>query len=287
MTDRIVRGQSPAWYHRIFNLFGNVLAWLFMLLAWFITTLACLDYLHFRSFVHTNGTRHLGLRRDHGVLLLSSHRTLVDSFILGFTFHSFWDFLLRPRSILWNVPEMKNYQFTWLMRFLIDHLHCVPVVRGNKEATMTMVCKTHRLLKSGKRVCIFPTAGREHPDHPLTISMEMGATLLVLIRNTNKLHVITAKMNGIPVWAKGKMGGSVHDKLWQFWWTVLRQTQKQQISVLFKNFNVDKYCAPSKVDEGLTAEFVAELRRAIKPDYPDNPAELQFNVTTQPNNSPA
>ena len=279
MADRNTRGRSPVWYRRTPDLFGDALAWLFMLLAWLITTLSCLDYLHFRSFVHTNGTRHLGLRRDRGVLLLSSHRTLVDSFILGFTFHSFWDFLLRPSSILWNVPEMKNYQFTWLLKFLINHLHCVPVIRGDASFIQSMVLKVRRLLVGTSRVCIFPTAGREHPDHPLVITEEMGKMLLLIIRHVDGIQVVTAKMNGIPVWAKGKMGGSVQEKLWQFWWTVIRQTQKQQISVLFENFIVDKYRAAAVVDEKLVAEFVAELRRAIKPDYPENPAEMSHNVT--------
>jgi hypothetical protein len=226
--------------------------------------------------VSTNGTKHLGLNDKDGLIVLPTHRSLLDSWLVGITFQQMEEFfhIMRhdPDKALWHLPEMNNFQFTWLTHLFIGHLNCVPVQRGNSAQQSGVLRRIKRGLQNGHRYELFATAGRESKKNGLSISKEVAETILWYCEG-GKVQVVTAEIRGVPVWNGERMGGDNSSRLLQFWQTYWTQIFGRLIHVHYERFDMGPYLNREVTDD-LLGELGIAICDRIRPKYPKNPADV-------------
>lgn len=72
-------------------------------------------------------------KRRRGMLFVSNHQTLGDSFLIGLAVAKLWDIVLYPSRVPWNAPAKENFFSKPLYRWLFKFLNNVPVIRGQQS----------------------------------------------------------------------------------------------------------------------------------------------------------
>jgi hypothetical protein len=260
---RLLRDHEPSIVH-------NALTSIFTALAWLIASASCYDFRRLHRFVKSN-INELELDPCRGVLLLPTHRSLVDSFFHGAEFQSLVAAAFRPKYRLWHVPDASNYQFGWLIDFVVSHLNCVPFNRKNTREAAAALTRILKLLRDGHRVCVFPGAGRERCYESFVVDPDIGR--LVLDATRYGAQIVTARMDGVPVWLGERMGGSERSKIRQLIDAVRTQTSGQDVCITYRLFNMDPWLTQPR-SERLYAQLAEAIRLAVRPLYPPNPAEV-------------
>lgn len=95
--------------------------------------------------------------KEQGVLFLSNHQTLIDSFLIALGTLTFWDVVFHQKKLAYNLPEMKNFYYNSFLKLFFRALKTVPISRagsGKKklEDQVNLFC---RLLKKDNLVIFF------------------------------------------------------------------------------------------------------------------------------------
>lgn len=95
------------------------------------------------------------------LLVCANHLTLIDSLLVAWALAGPWHYLAHFRELPWNLPEARNFAFSWGTRTLAFLSKCVPVLRGGprKEVASVLERVTY-LTRRGERALIFPEGGR-------------------------------------------------------------------------------------------------------------------------------
>ncbi len=264
---RFLRDNEPASVH-------GALTSIISFQAWLVANAACYDFRRLHRYVSSN-IRELKLDPKRGVLLLPTHRTLVDSFFHGTEFQSLSTAAFRPPGRLWHVPDASNYQFGWLIDFFVSHLNCIPFNRKNTRQAAAALTRILKLVRDGHRVCLFPGAGRERYYEPFAVHPDVAR--LVLDAARYGAQVVTARMDGIPVWQGEKMEGSQLRKIRQLIDAVRTQTQGRDVQITYELFDMSSWLSMPKCDE-TNAKLADAIRLAVRPLYPPNPAEAKLSA---------
>jgi 1-acyl-sn-glycerol-3-phosphate acyltransferase len=98
---------------------------------------------------------------DRSVLLCANHLTMIDSMLITAFLFDLKTLLLRFRYFPWNVPELKNFGSSFLLRAMCYLGKCVYVERkGSAESRKLSWEKILHLNRVGEAICIFPEGGR-------------------------------------------------------------------------------------------------------------------------------
>ncbi len=163
---------------------GGISRRIVLLINWTI------GFIYFRVLNRTVIHNKTGLLRETGVLFLSSHFTMVDSWLLG-ACHSPFDAFFRPNLIPHNVPEMTNFYKGKLSGWWFDKSKCIPILRnkGGRETHPKIV----KALKHSN-VLIFPASTRCREDKPFRRSASLGK----LIAEGGAKKIVPIKLTGLP-----------------------------------------------------------------------------------------
>lgn len=96
------------------------------------------------------------LPRDTGILYVSNHLTLIDSFIIGPAVVSLWEILFFPKRIPWNTPDRNNFLKHKVWKHLFNLLKNIPVSRdGGRHTIQAQIRLFAKALKNGNVVLFF------------------------------------------------------------------------------------------------------------------------------------
>lgn len=92
-----------------------------------------------------------------GVLFVSNHQTLIDSFLIGISVVSVFDIIFKYNRIPWNVPDSKNFFGSRLGRFLMSLSKAIPAHRHSlkKETILQDINRFTAILKQSGLVLFF------------------------------------------------------------------------------------------------------------------------------------
>ncbi|MFA6995533.1 MAG: lysophospholipid acyltransferase family protein [Patescibacteria group bacterium] len=92
-----------------------------------------------------------------GVLFVSNHQTLIDSFLIGISIVSVFDIIFNYNRIPWNVPDSKNFFRSRFGRFLMSLSKTVPAHRHSlkKEIITQDINRFTDILKKSNLVLFF------------------------------------------------------------------------------------------------------------------------------------
>lgn len=248
--DKIRECHEPFWLHQVFTYLLELFLWVLATLFWGI-------------WLKVDGR----IPRHGGVLVLATHRTLIDWAIIG-SLQPLWLMLFQPWLALWFVPERKNFMFTRFLTWTMNHSKCIPVDRDNKYSVRSWYRRIWALTKAGYRVCLFPTAGRESINQPLSVHPGIGKLVHGL---DSKVQVVALRINGLPLWNGERMHGTVRQKVAQFAATI-RQVFSLQFQVQISILDLDDLRQQPDSEEVLKT-IAQRIADAVHPLYPPNPAE--------------
>lgn len=253
---RPVRGQEPRWLF-------NVLSWFLLLAGWCASAI-------FTHRISSSGTRQIS--RQGKILFLATHRSLLDSFIIGALLWGVVTMFFKPRLALWNIPEGSNFKLGPVSSFLIKHWHCVPIKRDQRAQIMEVHRTIRDLLENKGNVLLFPTAGRERNDRPVKIDKFIGKLVYELLQLNHDLQIVAVRIDGMSIWNGQRMQGTKWQRWKQFHQTVIKQTSGRNIHVAFNPLDLSQFRNCEANDETYL-QIVLVIAAAIKAHYPQNPAE--------------
>lgn len=64
-----------------------------------------------------------------GILFLSNHQTLIDSFLIALGTVTPWDAFFHQEKLAYNLPEIKNFYYNGFLKTFFRALKTVPVSR--------------------------------------------------------------------------------------------------------------------------------------------------------------
>ena len=183
---------------------GSLLTKIVLTINWF------LGVIYFRIL---NWTKVYGrIPRETGILFVSSHYTMVDSWLIGTCLNVF-DILFRNDVIPYNLPDEKNfvlgknifpriktifkypfYLLNLLASFWIWHSKCIPVNRaaGGKVAHQKVI---EILSQRQSNILLFPESRRRRQGEPIKISASVGK----LIVDAKPSKIIPIHLMGLPL----------------------------------------------------------------------------------------
>ncbi len=95
------------------------------------------------------------------LLVCANHLTLIDSALVAWALGSPAWFLVRYRTLPWNVPERRNFAGSVASSILVYLMKCVPITRGGDRGDVGRVLGSLvHLLGRGETVLLFPEGGR-------------------------------------------------------------------------------------------------------------------------------
>ncbi len=149
-----------------------------------------IGFIYFRILNRTVIHNKKGLLKETGILYLSSHYTMVDSWLIGVCFNPL-DAIFKPEIIPHNVPEQTNFYKGKFSSWWFDKSKCIPILRdeGGKD--------THPKIKEAlnvSNVLIFPASTRSRENMPLRPSPSLG----MLIVKGGARKIIPIKLTGLP-----------------------------------------------------------------------------------------
>ncbi len=155
-----------------------------LLINWII------GFIYFRILNRTVIHNKKGILKETGILFLSSHFTMVDSWLIGACLSPV-DAVFRPWLIPHNVPEMTNFYKGTISRWWFDKSKCIPILRnkGGKETHPKIIQALTR-----SNVLIFPASTRSREDKPVRRSASLGK----LIARGGAAKIIPIKLTGLP-----------------------------------------------------------------------------------------
>jgi len=105
--------------------------------------------------------RRLSQRSEGPLLLCANHLTMIDSAILAWALASPVWYLRHYSSLPWNMPERRNFAFSWPAAVLAYVMKCLPVTRGGpREEVVQTLADFVSLLGRGDVGLLFPEGGR-------------------------------------------------------------------------------------------------------------------------------
>ncbi len=129
-------------------------AWLSYLVV-SITSFLCFLYFRLLNRTRVVGRKNIP-RRSQNILLVSNHRSLHDSWIIGVAGY-FPEILFYPSQTPYNLAAKENFFKSWIAGFILKLCRTVPVER--KKFNRGFLLSVISLLKKGN-VCIFYQATR-------------------------------------------------------------------------------------------------------------------------------
>jgi 1-acyl-sn-glycerol-3-phosphate acyltransferase len=200
-----------------------------------------------------------------GALILSTHRSMWDSFVVGSiqSLRAAFEYF----HLMWFIPERSNFMFDRLQTFMISHMKVIPIKRSDRRDLVRVYGQIKRIIGAGGVVCLFPNGGRERYGKPLNVDPAIAHLILEL---DPSVPIIVTRIDGIPVWKGPKMSGGWLSKNWQFFRAWLDQLFLRRLVVTVHELDLSdlrqKPLAEVKV------EIARRIAEAIKPHYPVNPA---------------
>lgn len=114
------------------------------------------------------------------LLVCPNHLTLADSFLVAHALGSPADYLLRFRTLPWNLPDRENFAGRWWSRLLIGLAKCIPVPRrGERTEVVRALERARFVLARGEAVLVFPEGGRSRSGRVEVDSAAYGVGRLV------------------------------------------------------------------------------------------------------------
>jgi len=97
------------------------------------------------------------LLRTTGILYLSNHQTLIDSFLIGACVLNFWEILFYPRRVPWNAPDKGNFFKHLIGRYVFSLLKNIPVTRKtrNRQVMQEQIDKFCQAIDDSNLVLFF------------------------------------------------------------------------------------------------------------------------------------
>ncbi len=133
------------------------------------------------------------LVREHKgpLLICANHLTMADSALVAWALGGSWWYVLNYRRMPWNLPEYRNFAFSWINRLAAWIAKCIPVIRGgSREHVSGVLQRIQHLLSRGETALIFAEGGRSRSGRVETESAAYGVgRLLASVRNCNALCV--------------------------------------------------------------------------------------------------
>jgi 1-acyl-sn-glycerol-3-phosphate acyltransferase len=132
----------------IFLILRRYLLFIFM---WFV----CQVIFQVLNRVKITGRKNLP--RGTGILYLSNHLTLIDSWLIAISVISFWELVFFPKRIPWNATARENFFDKWWRRQIFSLLRCIPVDRVVKTEVDVKIQtqKLSELLKEKNLILFF------------------------------------------------------------------------------------------------------------------------------------
>lgn len=164
-------------------------------------------YFHIFNWTYIYGKKNIP--KESGTLIVASHFTMSDSWLIGICFYLF-DIFFKFNIIPYNLPDENNFalkknkfpKISKLLKWIINllnlfvgwwfrHSKCIPVNRaaGGRKAHE----KIKEVLKTSN-VVIFPGSGRRRENQPIKISTSVGK----LIYESGAKNIIPIKLAGLP-----------------------------------------------------------------------------------------
>lgn len=114
------------------------------------------------------------------LLVCANHLTMVDSFLVGQALGSPLDYLLRFRTLPWNLPDRGIFAGRWWSRLGIRIAKCIPVARGGgRREVAGSLGRLRHVLARGETALVFPEGGRSRSGRVEVASAAYGVGRLV------------------------------------------------------------------------------------------------------------
>lgn len=159
--------------------------------CWLMLT-GMLSLIFFKVLNRTEVVGKENLPYQEGVLIVSNHRSMIDSFLVGGVAY-FPRAIFKPQLIPWHAAAYENFFFNPLLAWMSSHWKCIPVKRGQQDleaqAKMTEVLENGTLMifpegtrsRTGKLLPARPGVGRIiYRTHPVTIPVYFSGMEKVL-----------------------------------------------------------------------------------------------------------
>ena len=154
-----------------------------------ITAFLCLIFFCVFNLTHIHGW--LNFKRKPGTVLVSNHRTMIDSFLIGF-FGAFpWAFW-KPNVILYHPAAAENFFNPPILAWFSRMWRCIPVKAGRRDPT---AMKQIAAILPHNPVVVFPEGTRSR-DGSIG-SGKIGVGKLILDTNATVVPVFVAGMQKV------------------------------------------------------------------------------------------
>lgn len=137
------------------------------------------------------------------LLVCANHLTMADSFLVADALGSPADYLLRFRTLPWNLPDRDTFAGRWWSRALAYGAKCIPMPRGGARREVARALgRLRHLLARGEVALVFPEGGRSRSGRVELASAAHGVGRLV--RSLPRCRVLCVYLRGAgqTTWSK-------------------------------------------------------------------------------------
>lgn len=186
-----------------------------------------------------------------GILFLSNHQTLIDSFLLALGTVTPWEAIFRQKKLAYNLPEISNFYYNGFLKVFFRALKTVPVSRTgtSKRKIERQVNLFGRLLKNDNLVIFFEGT---RTRTGLINDCRIGPALTIIKKRPR--YVVPILLEGIQPIMPIKHGSKINLRI--------HMGHKGRM-IIGKPIKLDKFYKEEYSWESATKKSV-ELRKLIK-----------------------